>query len=141
MEHQLSFTASTHQLEWRDRDRTKSRLHVFIEGESILENLENRRSRPYTEFKKLLAPIFKMLGVAKARWSQKAGCSCGCSPGFILDRLVMINPDDQAASDVFVTIKGVAKNDGTHRELFDEADVVVPDVLDLERKLNEGFGV
>lgn len=66
----------------------------FFHDESILENLENRRSRPYNEYRKLMPEVLKKANKnpdfadipenTKAAWSQKAGCSCGCSPGFIL---------------------------------------------------------
>jgi hypothetical protein len=58
-----------------------SRVYVWPKGETILENLMNRRTRPYTEYRKLLADQPFMKG---ARWSRTAGCGCGCSPGFIL---------------------------------------------------------
>ena len=81
-----------------------SRVYVWPRGESILENLCNRRSRPYTEYRKLLAGKSFM---EKARWSQKAGCSCGCSPGFILDRT--LHKDDKPVD--------------FHVEVADEKDV------------------
>ncbi len=39
-------------------------------------------------YRKVLPEILKQAGIpeAKASWSWKAGCSCGCSPGFILDK-------------------------------------------------------
>lgn len=59
-----------------------SRVYVWPEGESIMENLLNRRNRPYKEYRKLLADQAFM---QNARWSQHAGCRmCPCSPGFIL---------------------------------------------------------
>lgn len=65
------------------------RVHVFTKGESILENLQNRRQRPHTVYKKEVIPaVLAAMGLpadTKVRWSQKAGCTCGCSPGFIVD--------------------------------------------------------
>ena len=68
------------------------RLYFSNDGsETVLENLVNRRNRPYQFYRKEFMPgltsILRDLGVKilKARWSQKAGCSCGCSPGFILE--------------------------------------------------------
>jgi|LSQX01.3.fsa_nt_gb hypothetical protein len=39
-------------------------------------------------YRKVLPEILKQAGIpeAKASWSWKAGCSCGCTPGFILDK-------------------------------------------------------
>jgi hypothetical protein len=73
--------------------------YFFLVGESIMENLANRRSRPNKEFKKLLPEVFRGTrfenlwneGHIKANWSQKCGCSCGCSPGFRLTGLYGYN--------------------------------------------------
>ena len=64
----------------------KTRVYFFPEEETMLENLCNRHSRPYQEYRKLLGEVFAIAGITpeKANWSQYAGCSCGCSPGFIL---------------------------------------------------------
>ena len=67
----------------------QTRIYVWPQGESILENLENRRQRPYTTYKKEVIPsVLEKMGLpadTKVRWSQYAGCSCPCSPGFIVD--------------------------------------------------------
>jgi len=76
-----------HGNDYTDRRRNKkARVYINIQDESILENLMNRKSRPIKLFRALLPDVYKKLGVdSKARWSQYAGCSCPCSPGFILD--------------------------------------------------------
>jgi len=72
------------------KEGRKSRIYFFVK-ETILENLENRRCRPHTEYLKLVpdvlksVPILRIPNDIKVKWSQKAGCHCGCSPGFILD--------------------------------------------------------
>lgn len=68
----------------------KSRAYVFIENESILDNLNNRRNRPNAIYKEIVAKAFAVIDMnqdttGKLRWSQNAGCSCACSPGFIVD--------------------------------------------------------
>ena len=75
----------------REPKRTTPHLYVFPTGESVIENLANRKSRPHTEWKKLIPLILKNAGLSfkeikqiKPSWSQKCGCSCGCSPGFKL---------------------------------------------------------
>lgn len=79
----------------------KSRIHIFTQGESIVKNLENRRQRPYTTYRKELIPeILERSGLSKdtkVSWSQKAGCACGCSPGFIIQ-------DGPWGQEIFVTI-------------------------------------
>ena len=67
----------------------KTRVYVFPKGESLMDNLMNRKARPYTVYKKEVLPeVFRAMGLpenTKAKWSQYAGCSCPCSPGFVLD--------------------------------------------------------
>ena len=77
----------------------KTRVYFFTADESILENLTKRFHRPYEAYRKLLPEVFKQVNLqpnVKAKWRQKAGCKCGCSPGFILD--------GDNGKDIFVTI-------------------------------------
>lgn len=78
--------------------RKKTRIYFHPEGESILENLANRRNRPYNEYRRLLDDVFREVGIRPKRvnWSRYAGCSCGCSPGFIVG--------DDWNREVFVTV-------------------------------------
>ena len=73
----------------RSRFRTKSRVYVWPKNESVIENFVNRRSRPLNLYRQALREGLSNAGVDLSnvdyRWSQKAGCSCGCSPGFIVD--------------------------------------------------------
>lgn len=62
----------------------RSRVHVFQDKESVLGNLENRRSRPSKLYKEVVLQQYPELK-GKLSWSQTAGCSCGCSPGFIVN--------------------------------------------------------
>jgi hypothetical protein len=67
----------------------KSRIHFSPVGETILENLlGGRQNRPYAEVRRrLMKKVLKAVGLpedTKTVWSQKAGCSCGCSPAFII---------------------------------------------------------
>lgn len=70
---------------YKERDK-RGRVYLFPEGETILENLCNRRTHPVADYKKLMPEILERAGIPaqKVSWSQKCGCSCGCSPGFIL---------------------------------------------------------
>lgn len=73
----------------RDSDvpHGRSRLYVGVENENMLENLVNRRSRPYNVWRRHVEDALRENGVTFTgmRWSQRCGCSCPCSPGFILD--------------------------------------------------------
>ena len=53
-----------------------------------MENFHGgRHTRPIAALRKLLPEALDKVDITftKARWSQKAGCSCPCSPGFIID--------------------------------------------------------
>ena len=69
---------------------SKSRIYFFPENETVLENFAERRTRPYKEYRKLVAEAIAMAtgaaptDLVSIKWSQKAGCSCGCSPGFVV---------------------------------------------------------
>lgn len=79
----------------QERPATKGRIYVNPTGETVLANLANRRSRPYNEYRKLFPQIraelaeqgYDLPETAKISWSQYAGCSCPCSPGFIVQGL------------------------------------------------------
>lgn len=73
-----------------DRNR-KARVYAWPKDETILENFfEGRHNRPHRELQRQIravvdaALIVEGLNPQKWAWSQTAGCSCPCSPGWIL---------------------------------------------------------
>lgn len=89
--------------------QAKPRLYVGIEDESVLENFAYRTNRPTAIYRQALPEILRRVGLpvdTKAVWNQKAGCSCGCSPGFVLD---VRFADDEMPYDVFATLIGAPK--------------------------------
>lgn len=66
------------------------RIYVQVGDFNVLEDLRNRRRRPYTEFRKFIErAVWPTLGwqetAPKIGWRQNAGCSmCPCSPGFVV---------------------------------------------------------
>lgn len=80
--------------------RERTVIYISPEGETILEQLDTRRNKPYTVYRKQFLPeILKQAGYpadTKVSWSQKAGCGCGCSPGFIVK--------NEMGTDIFVTV-------------------------------------
>lgn len=72
----------------------RSRIYVGPDKETVMENyMGGRYTRPHTLYRKEILPqLWRILGLGngsfedkiQAGWSQKAGCSCGCSPGFII---------------------------------------------------------
>lgn len=70
----------------RLQSRSKTRVFVWPKGETIMENLHLRRSRPYKQMKPFALKAAEAFGVRadSIGWSQNAGCPCGCSPGFVV---------------------------------------------------------
>jgi hypothetical protein len=83
----------------QDTRSRQGRVYVVLNHETILENLVWRRARPHQLWKPIVKRELEKHGihVEKLSWSQKAGCSCGCSPGFKSDDL----PWNQ---DIFITV-------------------------------------
>lgn len=100
-----SYTGRNYNQVWRDQEREytkKPRVYIHVADETIMDNLMNRRARPYQIWKQEVLPqvlAFAGLSDVKASWSAKAGCSmCPCSPGFILDH--------NGHFDIYVTVNG-----------------------------------
>lgn len=93
--------------------RTHHKIYLFIENETLFENLMNRRNRPYNTYRKEVLPVvlervketdpvtYNLIKDAKWGWDKNCGCSmCPCSPGFISD----INGGYSNHRTIFVTI-------------------------------------
>jgi len=81
---------------WREYNG-KTRVYVEFKGEEL---------KPFV--KKALEKLkaggggLELLNTElKARWSQKAGCSCPCSPGFILEATVRV---EGTPVDIWMTV-------------------------------------
>lgn len=85
--HQLKRTAPWTTKYGDRRDWLKgTRVYVDEVGETILDNLRDRNGRPTKAYKTAVLEALKHIELEGYRvcWSQRAGCGCGCSPGFIL---------------------------------------------------------
>lgn len=85
------------------------RMYVSVKDESLLDNLVNRKRRPYNVYKTLIhsSGLDKVLNLSRLSWSQYAGCSCPCSPGFILDRQsVTVDGETFDHFDIWLTLDG-----------------------------------
>lgn len=73
---------------WEREWKKAVRVYVYEdEPESIHEELMNRTSRPHSQWKATVMRLLVEKGYTKGfslNWSQKAGCDCPCSPGYIL---------------------------------------------------------
>jgi hypothetical protein len=111
---------------WNDRKRG-SRIYIFPKGESVWNQLFNRHARPHLVWRKRVMPVvLKRLGLpadTKFRWSTRAGCSCPCSPGFIMHSVVQYNKDSQYAAycDIYVTVEGLPRIDEEKARSSDKA--------------------
>ncbi len=88
---------------------SKPRVYLWPEDESVMDNFFRRWARPVKAYREVMPAVLKKAGLedtVKFRWSQKAGCSCGCSPGFILQMSKYSNFDIHA--DIKV-VEGVVK--------------------------------
>lgn len=52
-------------------------------------------------------------------WNRNAGCSCGCSPGFLADGLLQV--DGEWVSDLWVTVEQYAPTRETFERAFEDA--------------------
>jgi hypothetical protein len=113
---------SFEKIEPRHNRVSRPRVYVWYGGETVtvLKDLMNRRSRPVKLYRELVSRVFKQFGIENPNlhWRQNAGCSCGCSPGFIY------YPDQHHV---------LASNNDMHIS-FTEADVADPStaVVNLE---------
>jgi hypothetical protein len=93
------------------------RMYVSVADESILDNLANRKRRPYNVYKTLIhsSGIASALNLSKLSWSQHAGCAmCPCSPGFVLDpQTLEIEGDTVVRFDVWVRLDNAPAIDET----------------------------
>lgn len=97
---------------WKSYE-SATRFYVGPAGESVLANLVYRASRPVKVYRKAATAALEAMNLTdrKLEWSRTAGCSCGCSPGFILigsdGRRETWTPDGGSV-DVFIDISDEA---------------------------------
>jgi hypothetical protein len=74
-----------------ESDRS-GRIYFWPNKENVIENMRDRGLRPHQVWRKMLPIVLEKAKkdaklAESAKWSQNAGCSCGCSPGFIVPDL------------------------------------------------------
>ena len=93
------------------------RMYVSVADETIMDNLANRKRRPYNVYKTLIhsSALASVLDLSKLSWSQHAGCTCNCSPGFILNRQTLKNEAGDYFNyfDIWVTLENAPTVDET----------------------------
>jgi hypothetical protein len=92
-------------------------MYVSVADETIMDNLANRKRRPYNVYKTLIhsSALASVLDLSKLSWSQHAGCTCNCSPGFILNRQTLKNEAGDYFNyfDIWVTLENAPTVDET----------------------------
>ena len=101
-----------------NKDHYKSpRMYVEVADETVFDNIANRKRRPYNVYKTLIhsTNLASVLDLSEFRWSQRAGCTCNCSPGFILGHQSIV--DDEGNSyryfDLWLTLENAPSVDET----------------------------
>jgi hypothetical protein len=101
-----------------NKDHYKSpRMYVSVADETVFDNIANRKRRPYNVYKTLIhsTNLASVLDLSEFRWSQHAGCTCNCSPGFILGHQNIV--DDEGNSyryfDLWLTLENAPSVDET----------------------------
>lgn len=98
--------------DWTRRTELTKKTRVYVWSDApfdVLEDLENRRRRPHQVYRPLTLDALRQIGLTdiKLNWSQNAGCSCGCSPGFI------VTGDKPRGINIWVTLPRVPTVDDT----------------------------
>lgn len=79
MSNKYTVTVKNVRTDTENRNRTKNVMYVDF-PESMMDGRVTPRS---PEFKEVQRMVRDMSGDQEARWNWKAGCRCGCSPGFV----------------------------------------------------------
>lgn len=127
----------------RDRREYESspRVYVSVEGETLLQDFVSRMDRPQRAFKAAARVAIEQFGLtrklAKLRWSQKAGCSCGCSPGFVMKPAVLPTIDGEEVGhgkyDLWVTVTGLDAETKVTPRVVARAEAIASDpTIDLD---------
>ena len=106
------------------RRYSKGRVFVWVTDESVMENLQNRTTRPTEHYRLIALTALQQLGFDtdsfKLVWSQKAGCTlCPCSPGFVIKPLKESDRWTTAFMNFSVSIdrNEALLNNGTYRQI------------------------
>lgn len=120
--------------QWVDkypRRTARVRVYVFPADEAVLANFVARFNRPIALYRKAAKQALDQLGMTDVTlsWSQKAGCRCGCSPGFLTSRYGM--------SDLYVTISADAEHAD---EQVRSVGALPPERIEAAMRIATGLG-
>lgn len=151
MNRKVEFNTVNGKVVFRERDwserNSKPRIYVSSdEPFNVIEDLANRTRRPHQVWKQHLVVLLEELhasGLASFRgedlkmsWSQKAGCSCGCSSAFIFSNIYAVSLEPLEGMkqffsrfDIFVELAGAPTVDPTLEPRFDYVEPSQDDLL------------
>jgi hypothetical protein len=85
--------------DWKDY-RKAPRIYIWVKNYNPINDIftGERYDKPYKNIRPMLPDVLRELGInpegLRFRWSRYAGCSCPCSPGFIVSGYVPKSGDD-----------------------------------------------
>lgn len=80
--------------------RKTPRIYIWVKNYNPIHDIGTgeRYNKPYRDIRPMLPEILTKLGInpdgLKFRWSRYAGCTCPCSPGFIVSGYVPKSSED-----------------------------------------------
>lgn len=84
----MKISVSVDRSEEGDINASRSIIYFIINGPTVMQEINEKKGKYYNVFRKEVLPtVFKKAKLpldTKVIWSDKAGCSCGCSPGFLI---------------------------------------------------------
>lgn len=85
-------------------------VYFSVEGETVWDNIANRRRRPHEEYRKHMPTVLEALGLpadTKYRWNIHAGCTmCPCSPGIVIQTKGIRTPKKPKKGTVYAGLEG-----------------------------------
>ena len=108
---QLSISIDRKTKDYFKYRRNHGIMYIFHDNEDIVDDFFNRHNRPSAQYRKEILPTVRkalqMSDTIKFAWSQKAGCKCPCSPGFLIT-----DPEYKYTDFIIcVDVKGIQKPD------------------------------
>ena len=71
-----------------DKKPDRSIIYIFINSPTVMKEIQEKKDKYQNVIRKEVLPtVFKKAKMplnTRVIWSDKAGCSCGCSPGFLI---------------------------------------------------------
>jgi hypothetical protein len=84
----MKISVSIDKSDENDEKPDRSIIYIFINSPTVMKEIQAKTDKYQNVFRKEVLPtVFQKSKLpldTKVVWSDKAGCSCGCSPGFLI---------------------------------------------------------